>query len=139
MKTQGNLSANDVKAYVLAGKATVTLESEITGAHFTYKVRAKEIDANKKLYFVHLLVNGDMYVYLGTFDGYRFKSTAKSRISQDAPSFKAFNYLVTNYITGFAPNENMHVFHNGCCARCGRELTDPESIRCGLGPVCRAM
>lgn len=25
------------------------------------------------------------------------------------------------------------------CGRCGRELTDPESIRAGMGPICRAL
>jgi hypothetical protein len=34
-------------------------------------------------------------------------------------------------------NAQCEFWHSGFCARCGRELTDPESIASGLGPVCR--
>ena len=30
---------------------------------------------------------------------------------------------------------NLHISH---CSVCGRELTDPQSVRLGIGPVCRA-
>ena len=34
-------------------------------------------------------------------------------------------------------DEQILIYHSGRCGRCGRKLTDPESIRTGLGPVCR--
>ena len=30
----------------------------------------------------------------------------------------------------------VRALHSGCCGRCGRKLTVPESIDTGLGPVC---
>jgi hypothetical protein len=33
--------------------------------------------------------------------------------------------------------EQVTVFHEGRCGKCNRKLTDPTSIRIGLGPVCR--
>lgn len=32
----------------------------------------------------------------------------------------------------------VEVRHDGRCSRCGRALTDPESIDVGMGPICRA-
>lgn len=34
--------------------------------------------------------------------------------------------------------EKVHILHTGLCGACGRTLTDPESIRIGLGPICKA-
>ena len=35
-------------------------------------------------------------------------------------------------------NDNIEFFHLGKCLRCGKTLTDQESINIGLGPVCRS-
>jgi hypothetical protein len=32
----------------------------------------------------------------------------------------------------------IELYHLGNCLKCGRVLTDSESIRIGLGPICRA-
>lgn len=31
----------------------------------------------------------------------------------------------------------VHILHTGKCSRCGRTLTDPESMKYGMGPECR--
>ena len=31
----------------------------------------------------------------------------------------------------------VHILHTGTCSRCGRTLTDPESMKYGMGPECR--
>lgn len=33
--------------------------------------------------------------------------------------------------------EELEVYHHGRCGRCGRKLTDPDSIVQGMGPECR--
>jgi hypothetical protein len=33
-------------------------------------------------------------------------------------------------------NENVEISHTGSCLRCGRVLTDGQSIERGLGPTC---
>ncbi len=32
--------------------------------------------------------------------------------------------------------EQLEVWHEGCCGKCGRKLTDAESIARGIGPEC---
>src|SRR5271157_2043949 len=52
----------DVKAYALAGHATVTISSERTKAHYTYRITQAKDDAGKKkdLWFVGLLSGPDI-------------------------------------------------------------------------------
>ena len=72
----------------------------------------------------------------------------KSTIGKGAPSALAFRWLwahLTERISvgpwlstgkaGFLPI-SVRFWHEGRCGRCGRTLTDPESIKRGLGPVC---
>ena len=133
--------------FILGGKAFVTLVSQTSGNRYTYKIT----EADKRnlndlpTYFVSLLNGPDNwsnYAYIGMIKqcpngSYDFRWTAKSKVSEDAPSFIGFNFcfsaLVNNTMRGF------EVWHEGKCGRCGRKLTVPESIACGFGPECIGM
>lgn len=130
----------DAKNFILGGKATVTLESKATGKWFTFKIRKHKNDATN-LYFVSLLQgpnNNTDYGYLGTiFNGDNFRLTSKSRISNEAVSFKAFDWAFKYVMFGSDKLlDKINIFHSGTCGRCGRKLTVPESITTGLGPEC---
>jgi uncharacterized protein DUF6011 len=133
-------SIADAKAFALAGNAILTLQSLKTGVHFTFKVRQAKgelSDAPAQLWFVSLLSGADNesdYQYLGIIRDGRFTRTAKSRISQDAPSHKAFAWFWNVQHNG--DQGNLLVRHEGRCGRCGRTLTVPESIDAGIGPEC---
>jgi hypothetical protein len=125
--------------FLLAGKAIFTIVSKATNVRFTYKVRKH---SEKDLWFVSVLTGSDNYSnysYLGTIftnPAYReFKSTAKSRITVDAPSFKAFRWFF-NQLESNGSLDAVEVHHEGRCGRCGRRLTVPESIESGFGPEC---
>lgn len=45
-------------------------------------------------------------------------------------------YLIGSLQAGSTHNK-VHIFHHGLCSVCSRPLTDPESIRTGIGPVCK--
>lgn len=130
-------------AYIFGGKATVTLESTVSGRHFTYRVRFSGADGARPVYFVSLLTGGDStYSYLGIVpwstvdDGDpRFITTKKSCARDDAPSVKAFRWAIER-LAGEEMPSSLRVHHNGRCGRCGKELTTPESLERGLGPVC---
>ena len=62
-----------------------------------------------------------------------FYLTKGSKIDKNTPSVKGFEWLVKNIHN--LPS-NMSFFHEGHCARCGRLLTVPESIKTGFGPEC---
>ena len=127
------------KEFSLAGNATITLESENTGKHFTYKIT--KCDDNDNLYFVKLLCNSDNendYTYIGCYykDSNRFSMRKPwKELEQHAlpPSLRAIQYFF-KYIDNVP--KKLHVYHCGKCGRCGRKLTTPESIKLGFGPEC---
>jgi hypothetical protein len=147
MHTESKIaSAHDALAYILAGHARVTLVSTRTGVRFTYRVRAHDLTdpmGNTVRWFVDVLSGPDNesdYRFFGTVfakPSLSFKHSAKARgIGADAPSVKAFAWVLGNLAAGRMPAE-CEIWHEGSCGRCGRALTDPESIASGLGPVCR--
>lgn len=129
----------DAARFMLAGNATFTIVSGKTGARFTYKVRAKEVDGGRTLHFVSVLTGADNendFTFLGTiFDGREFRHGHKSHIGPDAPSAKAFAWAFSR-ILGGTLGTDASIHHEGKCGRCGRKLTVPSSIETGLGPEC---
>jgi hypothetical protein len=120
--------------FMMAGRAKLTICSKRTGARFTYKVASKD-----NIRFVHLLTGSDnegSYSYLGFIKNEEFiHGGTKSRIAKDAPGAKAFAWAFAN-IKGSRMPEELEVWHQGQCGRCGRTLTVPSSIASGLGPEC---
>ena len=120
--------------FVKAGKALFTIENSETKGRFTFKV--KKLD-KKDVWFVSVLNGPDNYSnyrYVGTIFGNNFRHTAKS-MSKEAPAFKAFAWFNNKLNENNLP-ENVSVYHEGRCGRCGRKLTVPESIKSGYGPEC---
>ena len=103
-------NVEDIKKFILAGKATFTLESARTGKWFTYKVTKKEFkdrqtgEVDKTFYFVSLLSgpqNDADYRYLGTINPkFYVNTTKKSKIGTEAISFKALNFFVSHIRKG---------------------------------------
>lgn len=133
------LTGDKVKAFALAGNAVITLQSGKTGIHYTYKITQHE--NRPDLYFVRLLSgpdNNDDYQYIGCYysdNGYFNPcKTWKSRLMFSwPPALRAIQYFFDNIDN--VP-DNLFVFHEGKCGRCGRRLTTPESIERGIGPEC---
>ena len=124
--------AEAIRRFILAGRALFTLANELTGNRQTFKVRRP---SEKHPHFVSARVGAE-YQYLGTiFDSSKFRLTRKSPPDTDR-SVRAFNWLWVRLGRGIAPEEPMRFYHEGRCCVCGRELTDPESIAAGIGPVC---
>ena len=127
------------KEFALAGNATITLESENTKNHFTYKI--KQSDDSENLYFVKLLRGADNeqdYTYVGCYykDSGHFHPCKKwKEVHKELwpPSMRAIKFFFER-IDNIPPK--LHVYHEGKCGRCGRKLTTPESIKRGFGPEC---
>jgi len=138
-------SVADVRAFALAGNATLTLVSTKTGTRFTYRLRSTEESnpPSKVSHFVSVMNGPDNtgdFAYMGHVFAISgdYVHGRKSRIGQDAPSARAFAWFwekVMKSDTDAIP-EALEVFHEGRCGACGRKLTVPESIARGLGPEC---
>ena len=144
--TPGQLrTAQQVLAFMLGGNATFTIRSRKTGARFTYKVRKADPEPGRGVtWFVNLLNgsdNGNDFAYMGVLYEWEvgkpphFKRTKASRVSESAPSFRAFTWLWEALRGGWL-SSSVEVWHEGTCGRCGRRLTVPESIAAGIGPEC---
>lgn len=130
----------DIRAYILGAHGAFTIESHKTGQHYTYRVSS----VNDR-FFIHVMTGGaDDYEYLGMIVDHdnptmRVIPTRASRFNAVSPTMAAVNWFMRHIAVRPEIDESIVSFyHNGRCARCGRELTDPESIERGMGPVCIA-
>jgi hypothetical protein len=138
--------------FLKAGKAVFTVDNG-KGTHYTYKVTRKE-DKDRVLYFVNLLTGPDNtsnYTYMGMLvDDYLWnkanphtpervycKMTRASKFNTDSTPVKVLNWALDVIQDVKVLPKGYSIQHDGRCARCSRVLTDPDSIRLGLGPVCR--
>lgn len=134
------LTKDEVPKFVLAGNATITLQSGKTGKHYTYQVKRYR---DQELYFIRLLKgpnNNEDYKYIGTYR-LQFNKFIPAKPHNSMPgdtlpsAIRAIEYLFDKL---YDKPDNLLVFHEGRCARCGRKLTTPESIKSGYGPECQA-
>lgn len=129
-----------LKEFILAGNAKLTLRSEKSLKHYTYKIRkAKDSD----IWFVSRLGGESKYHYLGAItkhgEEYVFDRTRNSvTYHWIAESFEAFKWL-WNILRKDRLPQSGTVWHEGRCGMCGKELTDPVSIKNGYGPDCSKM
>lgn len=145
--------------FILAGNAYFTLRSAKTGVRYTYRVRrAESVDSrqarlplNQKaiadaeeaqrnpLYFVSLLAGQDNtsdYVYLGIIRSGLFMLTRASKMTSSSAPVVAFQWTMTKLRNLSVLPNDLEIWHEGRCGRCGRMLTVPESIAAGIGPDC---
>jgi len=133
------------KDFILAGRAVFTVSGQRT--RFTFKVNRKDAQPGSRYqdptYFVSVLTRGGgdedrAYSYVGILrpvDG-SIVFTKGSKIQPSAPAAKALVWTMKHVWAGKALPAPAAVYHEGRCGRCGRPLTDPESILRGFGPEC---
>jgi hypothetical protein len=133
-----------IRTYIFAGCATFTVVSRRTGERKTFKLRAKE-DARGTAYFASLLAGPDNtgdFQYLGFV--YQNRRTGAWEVKLNKRGWAreactALAWVLVNLSPGSSGEklvEQAEVWHTGRCGRCGRELTVPESVASGIGPVC---
>lgn len=135
-----NLEA--IKKFITAGNAIFTLVSKKTGARKTFRVVAAEPKPGfDPGFFVSLLINPDVYKYLGFLhtipNGELRIKQNKNRWGEDA--YQVFCWLLCMINNGHTLDMVSEFWHAGRCGRCGRVLTVPSSIASGIGPVCAGM
>lgn len=131
----GSRDRGALKAMVLAGRAVLTLSSDETGKHLTFKISRKRGSDQSPRYFVRVL-GGDGYDFVGTI-GFRdvLYLPSEGSLGDDHPAVLAFRWFWLR-VHGLHPLPGMRVRHEGTCMRCARRLTDPVSIDRGYGPEC---
>ena len=135
-------NVEDIKRFIVGGKAFMTLESKRTGKWFTYKIKRAKKDDLTSPFFVSVLTGMDnekAYTYMGTIfkneNKLSFNLTKNSKIREEALSYKAFNFFF-KLMSDNKTHEELSVYHRGVCCVCGKKLTTPESLKNGIGPFC---
>jgi hypothetical protein len=152
------LTKQSVAKYVTAGKAKITLLSLKTGTRYTYRIVKQKYKKDPKtgvrtllgpnekpMYWVSVVWGSDNendFKYIGLLkdiDGtLKFGYSKSSRVTSNDKRFMAFNWLWQQVTTDLllSLDEQVEVWHEGTCGRCGRSLTVPASIEAGIGPDC---
>jgi hypothetical protein len=138
-------NVEDIKKFIVGGKAIMTLESKRTSNWFTYKIKRAKKDDLTSPFFVSVLTgmdNESAYTYMGTIfsnnNNLKFTLTKNSKIKETALSYKAFTFFFKLLLENKL-HEEIAIYHRGICGRCGRALTVPSSLITGLGPECSGL
>lgn len=114
--------------------APFTVVSKKTGKEYTFKISQIVF---KGFPYLHFRVESGYlnFSYLGY---YRNGKVWSKKGAVNTPSAEAVGWLFRNLESkNFSLlDASIEVYHLGSCLRCGRTLTDSESIRSGFGPVC---
>jgi hypothetical protein len=111
-----------------------TVKSLKTGTDYTYKISRKEY---KSKWYTHVKVETQYlsFKYLGSyFKGKLFK---KGEVVK-SPTAVAIGFILDQVEKHHFEwlDKNLELSHEGHCLCCGKTLTDADSIKRGLGPVC---
>lgn len=138
------MTPQEVKDFMFAGNATITLVSITTKNRFTYRIKAAKPMADGKdgpaSHFVALMNGPDNegdFKYIGHFfrKSGDYMHGRNAKVHEGAPSSIAFKWFTGVLESGGIP-ETLEIWHEGRCGRCGRKLTVPSSIKNGIGPEC---
>ena len=115
--------------------AEFTVRSKATGKDFTFKI-ARSLWNGK--FYTHVKVEKGYldFSYLGSyFNGKVFNK----RQVVNTPAATAITWVLNKVMEQKFSllDNNVEIMHLGKCLKCGKTLTDAESISFGLGPVCR--
>ena len=114
--------------------AIFTIKSVKTGTEFTYRISRKEYKG-RWFTFVKVEKNYLDFFYLGSyFKGNLWKKGTKI----ETPASKAISFILDYVEKGKFDflDSKMEMSNEGHCIVCGKTLTDSESIKRGLGPIC---
>ena len=123
----------EVYTHVLGGRAHFSIVSKKTNTHFTYRV----VKSPKYPWLYAIWAKVDKkYMYVGTWNGRhtKFFRTAKS-IHSSWRRYQAFLWVL-KYIVNKEMPPMVFIYRDERCRACGRRLTNPESIKLGIGPEC---
>lgn len=121
--------------FIFAGRAVFTVSNN-SGDQFTFKIKKSK---NGETFFANVLSGGyDSYTYMGVIDKNTLQIYKGNKgIDSNAKSVKVIEWAVKCIKNQKPLPIGYAIQHAGTCGKCGKELTDAQSIEIGLGPVCR--
>lgn len=125
-----------METYVLAGKCTFSLKSERTKKNVKFFiVKPQKAKPGTDVRFVYVKQSRH-WMYLGVvIIGGRHRPTylPKKEVAGHDKN-RAFYWFWMHLIA--RKLKRVTLYKSRACARCGRRLTEPKSIKAGFGPYC---
>ena len=135
-----SISAENLKHFINnEGKklngAPFTIRSKKSGKDYTFKVSQIPF---KNSNYIHIKVETE-YLNFKYMGWYRDGKIINKKLEVDTPASQAVSWFLRQMFSNNFDNLNQSVdiFHLGKCLKCGKTLTDSNSIEVGFGPVCR--
>lgn len=155
------LSQDKLLEFMTSSNAIFSIKSLKTNRKFTFRLSAKknQINDNPDFLFVSVLTGSDntsnytyigylkpvtaQYVYLThpqirTETKWQFFYGDKSKIGKDSLCVTTFEWIM-NKLTYERKMDDVLIWHEGVCCRCGRKLTAEKSSDNGIGDYCAKM
>lgn len=121
--------------------APFTVRSKVTGKDYTFKVSQSKVN---DMQFMHIKTERKYleFHYTGYYwNGRLVRRNKETKKLEEVktPAAEAAAWLLRQLEAGqFGKlDASVDIFHIGRCLRCGKKLTDSQSIELGFGPVCR--
>lgn len=138
--------------FLRAGRAIFTV-ANASGDHYTFRIVGSGLDdpgvevdgsivRGNPRWFAQLLTGPDNehdYTYLGCYNPATgdVRLTAASKMPEDSQPVRVLRWACKIVRAGRPLPAGYSIRHEGRCGRCGRTLTEPRSLECGIGPECR--
>lgn len=127
-----------IRDYIHAGNGTCTLENPET--HVSYKYiflhPIQKESFERGTVFVNVLDDENIAHYIGKVDKYgNLHTTYRSLYSKQSPEYKGARYIC-DWAKKPHFHSRMHLYHEGVCAFCGRELKSPWTVQRGFHKHC---
>lgn len=128
-----NQITENPRDFMLGGHASFIIRQEVDGNVVEYEYSITKAKGGK-CWYVSVLENGN-FVYCGylnsMLDYYRGN---KGNYESDYRPVKGLLWVLKH--SRNLPSQ-VKVIHRGICSVCNRKLKDEESVKWGIGPVCR--
>jgi hypothetical protein len=135
-----SISAENLKHFINnEGKklngAPFTIRSKKSGKDYTFKVSQVPFKDNN---YIHIKVETE-YLNFKYMGWYRDGKIINKKLEVNTPASQAVSWFLRQMFSNNFDNLNqsLDIFHLGKCLKCGKTLTDSNSIEVGFGPVCR--
>lgn len=128
----------DIKRYIKAGNGTFTLHNVQTDVRYTFSMRKPRENKNATVSFFSIK-EGHGYRWCGTVGLKRMSYTIGRKHGvpkRNHVSHRTMSWILKMIHGELSWPDHMHFYHEGTCGVCGKKLTNPESIRQGVGPIC---
>jgi hypothetical protein len=141
MSVDTTQAVNISPEFLRAGRAIFTV-ANASGDHYTFRIVAAGLEEDNPRWFAQLLTGPDNehdYTYLGCYNPVTgdVRLTAASKMPEDSQPVRVLRWACKIVRAGRPLPAGYAIRHEGRCGRCGRTLTEPRSLECGIGPECR--